>query len=157
GAAVIAKDNAGLTVTTPTAREIVMTRTFDAPRQLIFEAWTKPEHLQRWFGAPGWTLTVCEIDLRPGGIWRFVMRKASGKEMEIRGVYREIVPPERIVSTETAGCDVGHQEGNEILSTVSFAEQNRKTMLTHTLLYPSSEIRDAVMGTGMQTGVAASY
>ena len=94
------------TFTTPTDREIVTTRTFDAPRRLVWEAWTSPEHLPHWMtGPPGWTMPVCEIDLRPGGAWHFAWRNADGAEMAMRGVYREVVPPERLVSTESWGGD----------------------------------------------------
>jgi uncharacterized protein YndB with AHSA1/START domain len=86
------------TFTTPSDREIVMTRVFDAPRALVFDAYTNPEHLPHWFGPRGWTLPVCEIDLRPGGPWRFVLRGPDGTEMGMRGVYQEIAPPERLVS-----------------------------------------------------------
>jgi len=95
-----AKNSAALTVTTPTEREIVMTRVFDAPRRLVFEAYTNPEHLPHWMlGPKGWTMPVCEIDLRPGGAWHFVWRRSDGTEMEMRGVNREVTPPERLVST----------------------------------------------------------
>ena len=83
-----------LKVTTPSDREIVMTRVFDAPRRLVFEAWTNPEHLPHWMlGPQGWTMPVCEIDLRPGGAWHFVWRRSDGTEMGMHGVYQEIVPP----------------------------------------------------------------
>ena len=95
------KNTGTLQVTTPTDREIVMTRVFDAPRHLVFDALTKPELLARWYGPRGWTLVVCEIDLRVGGAWRFVPRRPDGKEIGQRGVYREIVRPERIVHTES--------------------------------------------------------
>ena len=91
-----------LKVTTPTDREIAMTRVFDAPRNLVFEAYTKPELVKRWLGVhAGWSLAVCEIDLRVGGAYRYVWRGPDGTEMGMGGVYREIVPPERIVATET--------------------------------------------------------
>src|SRR6267143_2888304 len=91
-----------LKITTPSDREIAMTRVFDAPRNLVFDAWTKPELLKRWLGVrAGWSLAVCEIDLRVGGAYRYVWRKDSnGTEMGMRGVYREIVRPDRLVSTE---------------------------------------------------------
>ncbi len=96
-----AKNNITLTVTTPTDREIVITRAFDAPRRLVFEAYTDPKHLPHWMlGPPGWTMTVCEIDLRPGGAWHFAWSHSNGTQMEMRGVYREVKPPERLVSTE---------------------------------------------------------
>lgn len=93
------RDNtrAPLTLTTSSDREIVVTRVFDAPRRLVFDAWTNPEHLPHWMlGPSGWTMPVCEIDLRPGGAWRFVWRQADGTEMEMHGVYQEVVPPDRL-------------------------------------------------------------
>ena len=112
-------DTATLQVTTPTDREIVITRVFDAPRRLVFEAWTNPAHLQRWLlGPSGWTMPVCESDLRPGGAYRYVWRRENGTEMEIRGVHKEVAPPERLVSTELWG-------GNwpETLNTLTFTEK----------------------------------
>ena len=141
------------TFTTPTDREIVMTRVFDAPRRLVFEAWTNPEHLPHWMlGPEGWTMPVCEIDLRPGGAWRFVWRHADGNEMEMRGVYREIVPPERLVSTESWGGD-----WPETLNTLVLTEEDGKTTITSTVLYPSKEARDAALKTGMKEGVSLSF
>src|SRR4029077_5763186 len=98
----IAMKNTGtLEVTTPTESEIVLTRVFDAPRSLVFDAFTRPELLRRWFGPRGWSLVVCEVDLRVGGTWRFVLRGPDGKDMGMRGVYREIVAPDRSVHTES--------------------------------------------------------
>jgi uncharacterized protein YndB with AHSA1/START domain len=95
-----------LNVTTPTDREIVVTRVFNAPRNLVFDAWTNPQYLPHWMlGPDGWSMPVCEIDLRPGGSWHFVWRHASGQEMEMRGQYREVKPPERVVSSESWGPD----------------------------------------------------
>src|SRR5437879_13654195 len=91
------KNTGTLKVTTPTDREIVLTRVFDAPRRLVFDAFSKPELLKRWFGPRGWSLVVCEVDLRVGGGFRFVLRGHDGTEMAMRGVYREIVPPARPV------------------------------------------------------------
>jgi uncharacterized protein YndB with AHSA1/START domain len=110
-----------LKVTTPTDREIVMTRVFDAPRKIVFEALSKPELLQRWLlGPPGWSMVVCENDLKVGGVFRHVWRKVDGREMAMRGVYREVVPPERIVRTESFefGCDsqAGEQVGTLVLT-----------------------------------------
>ena len=144
---------AALTVTTPSEREIVMTRSFAAPRQLVWEAWTKPEHLPRWMlGPEGWTMPVCEIDLRPGGAWRFLWRRADGTEMEMRGEYHEIVAPERLVSTESWGGD-----WPETLNTLTLAEEDGKTTITQTVLYPSREARDAALKTGMKEGVSLSF
>ena len=90
--------------TTPSDREVVITRVVNAPRRLVFAAWTEPRHIQRWLlGPEGWTMPVCEIDLRPGGRWRYVYRKAGGTEMTLTGSVLEVVPPERLVSTESWG------------------------------------------------------
>jgi uncharacterized protein YndB with AHSA1/START domain len=146
---------ATLKVTTPTDREIVMTRVFDAPRRLVFDALTKPELLQRWFfGPPGWSLPVCEIDLRPGGAFRYVWRGPDGTEMGMGGIYREIVAPERIVATEK--FDQSWYPG-EAAGTIILFEQGGQTTLTQTVLYDSLEARDAVLKTPMEQGVAAGY
>ena len=147
-----AKTSPALTVTTPTEREIVMTRVFDAPRRLVFEAMTKPEHLVRWFGPHGWMLAVCQIDFRPGGAWRFVLRGPDGTEMGMRGVYQEITPPERFVSTESFDDYPG-----ESLNTLIFSEEDGKTTFTITVLYASAEVRDAVIRSGMERGAGESY
>ncbi len=149
--------NAGtLMVTTPSDREIAMTRVFDAPRSLVFDALTKPELLKRWlFGPDGWSLEVCEIDLRPGGEYRYVWRhEADGTEMGMGGVYREVVPPERIVATES--LDESWYPGDAV-GTMVLTEQGGKTTLTQTMLYESREARDAVLESPMESGVAASY
>jgi uncharacterized protein YndB with AHSA1/START domain len=148
-------DTGKLRVTTPTDREIVMTRVFDAPRNLVFDAHTKPELLKRWLHGPdGWLLTVCEIDLKVGGKYRYVWHHADGREMGMGGVYREIVSPERLVSTELFDED---WTGGEVLGTLTLMEHSGRTTLTQTLLYPSKEIRDNVLKSGMERGVAASY
>ena len=142
-----------LTVTTPTEREILMTRVFDAPRPLVFEAWTNPKYVAQWLlGPEGWTMPVCEIDLRPGGAWRFVWRKSDGKEMAMTGVYREVAPPERVVHTERWGA-----EWPETLNTLVLTEKDGKTTCSLTVLYPSKEARDAALKTGMEDGVAVSF
>jgi uncharacterized protein YndB with AHSA1/START domain len=140
-------------VTIPTDREIVVTRVFNAPRHLVFEAWTNPQYLPLWMlGPDGWTMPVCEMDLRPGGSWHFVWRHSNGQEMEMRGEYREVKPPERVVSSESWGPD-----WPETLNTVVFSEHAGKTTATVTLLYPSKEARDAALKTGMKQGMALSY
>ena len=97
------------TYSTPSDTEIVITRVVDAPRPIVFEAWTKPKHLQQWLlGPPGWTMPVCEIDLRPGGAWRYVWRKADGEEMTMGGIFREVVPPERS-SRRSGGAPSGRR------------------------------------------------
>src|SRR5260221_10214462 len=141
-----------LTVTTPTDREVVLTRVFDAPRHLVWDAFTKPELLKRWFGPRGWSLVVCEVDLKVGGGFRFVLRGPDGKEMGMRGVYREIVPPERSVHMESFDDYPGESQ-----VTAVFVEQGGKTTLTATVLYPSQEVCDIVIKSGMEHGAAESY
>ena len=146
------KNTGTLKVNTPTDREIVMTRVFDAPRRMVFDAFSKPELLKRWFGPWGWCLVVCDVDLRVGGSFRFVMRGPDGREMGMRGVYREIVAPERSVHMESFDDYPGESQ-----VTAVFAEQRGKTTLTATVLYPSKEVRDAVIKSGMEHGAAESY
>ena len=142
-------------VTTPSDREIAMTRVFDAPRGLVFDAWTKPELLKRWLGVRGgWTFAVCEVDLRVGGAYRFVWRGPTGHEMGMGGIYREIVRPERLVATEK--FDEAWYEG-DALDTTTFVEQGGKTTAITTVRYASRAVRDSVLQTPMLTGVAESY
>jgi uncharacterized protein YndB with AHSA1/START domain len=142
-----------MTLTTPTDREIVLTRVVDAPRRLVFEAWTNPEYVPRWMlGPPGWTMPLCEIDLRPGGQWHFVWRRTDGTEMEMRGVYKEIAPPERLVSTESWGGP-----WPETVNTLMLSEEDGTTTITIRILYPSKEARDAALQTGMKDGMAQSF
>ena len=144
-----------LQVSTPSDREIAMTRVFKAPRHLVFDALTKPELVKRWLGVQnGWTLEVCEIDLRVGGTYRYLWRKEGGADMGMRGVYREIVRPERIVNTEV--FDQAWYPG-EAVGTAVLVEEDGRTTLTTTVLYNSRETRDAVLKTPMEKGVAASY
>ncbi len=144
-----------LTVTAEGEREIVMTRTFDAPRQLVFDAMTKPELLKRWlFGPDGWSVAVCESDLRVGGAFRYVWRHADGRDMGMGGVYRELAPPERVVRTELFDQD---WTGGETLATMVLVEHEGRTTVTTTVRYPSREVRDNVLKSGMERGVAASY
>jgi uncharacterized protein YndB with AHSA1/START domain len=145
--------NAGtLQVTTPTDRQIVLTRVFEAPRNLVFDAFTKPELLRRWFGPRGWSLEVCEVDLKVNGTFRFVLRGPDGTQMGMRGVYREIAPPGRSVHTEWFDDYPGESQVTTVL-----VEQEGKTTLTATVLYPSREVRDAVIKFGMEHGAAESY
>jgi uncharacterized protein YndB with AHSA1/START domain len=147
------KNTETLQITTPSDTEILMTRVFDAPRALIFDAWTNPRHLPHWMlGPEGWTMPVCEIDLRPGGEWRFVWRRSDGTEMAMRGVYREVAPPDRLVSTESWGGD-----WPDTLNTLILTEKDGKTTVANTALYPSKEARDAALKTGMKEGVVVSF
>ena len=141
------------TLTTPSDREVAMTRVFDAPRELVFEAWTSPAHVPHWLlGPEGWEMPICEIDLRPGGSWRYVWRKADGTEMEMDGDFNEVAPPERIVNTERWGGD-----WPETVNTVTFAKEDGRTTVTITVLYPSQEARDAAIDTGMVDGANESF
>jgi uncharacterized protein YndB with AHSA1/START domain len=145
-----------LTVTASGEREIVMTRSFNAPRNLVFEAFTKPELIRRWLlGPDGWTMPVCEVDLRVGGKYRYVWRKEKdGTEMGMGGVYREVVPNERIVNTEQ--FDQAWYPG-EAIGTLELKEEGGMTTVTQTVRYDSRETRDAVLKSPMESGVARSY
>lgn len=144
-----------LKVTLPTEREIRMTRVFNAPRDLVFEAHSKPELLKRWFGVmAGWSLAVCEIDLRVGGTYRYLWRGPDGAEMGMRGVYREVQAPERIVATEK--FDQSWYAG-DAESSITMVEQDGKTTVTLSVRYESKEVRDAVLQSPMEQGVSAGY
>ena len=147
---------AALQITTPSDREIAMTRVFNAPRHLVFDALTKPELVKKWLlGPPGWTMPVCQIDLRVGGQYRYVWRRESnGKEMGMGGVYREILPQERLVCTEL--FDEAWYTGESLITT-TLVEQSGRTTMTSTMRYVSQEARDGVLKSGMESGVAASY
>jgi uncharacterized protein YndB with AHSA1/START domain len=141
-----------LEITTPSPREIVMTRVFDAPRHLVYDAMTRPELVKRWFGPRGWSLVVCEIDFRIGGAWRYVLEGPDGRSMGMGGEYREIVPGERTVHTES----FDDYPGDSVVTTV-LTEHDGKTTLTGTVLYESQEVRDAVIESGMEHGAAETY
>jgi uncharacterized protein YndB with AHSA1/START domain len=141
-----------LTVTIPSAREVVLTRVFDAPRHLVFDALTRPELVKRWFGPHGWTLVVCEIDFRVGGAWRYVLEGPDDRSMGMGGEYREIVPGERTVHTEA----FDDYPGDSVV-TVVLTEHEGRTTLTGTVLYESQEVRDAVIASGMEHGAAETY
>jgi uncharacterized protein YndB with AHSA1/START domain len=143
-----------LKVSTRGDREIVMTRVFEAPAALVFDAFSRPELLTRWFGPRGWSLSVCEVDLQVGGDWRFVVRGPDGTEMGMHGSYREVQPPERSVHSEIFD---DYAEAGESVVTSTFAEQDGQTTLTAIVEYPSREVRDAVLATGMEHGAAESY
>jgi uncharacterized protein YndB with AHSA1/START domain len=143
-------------VTTPTEREIVLTKEFAAPRRLVFDAHTKPDLLKRWFGPHGWRLAVCEIDLRPGGAWYYLIRSTAGAEMTLRGTYLEIAAPERLVTTES-NVDCEARAEHEALATLLLVEHAGRTTLTNTVRFPTREIRDAVLASGTEHGVAQGY
>ena len=143
------------TVTTPSAHEITITRLFDAPRHLVFEALTKPEHVRRWWGrlGEGYSVPECEADLRPGGRWRYVNLTPRNELIVFYGVYREVTPPERLVFTEI----FERFPDQESVVTAVLTEEQGKTRLTVTGAYPSAEVRDAVLKSGMAKGAAISY
>ena len=136
-------------------RELVITRSFDAPRHLVFEAHTVPALMRRWFTGPdGWALTTCEIDLRPGGTYRYVWSHQDGRSMGMGGTFREVEPPALLVSVELFDED---WTGGETLNTATFEERDGRTMLTTTVLYASAAARDGAAASGMETGMEASY
>ena len=136
-------------------REIVITRSFDAPRRLVFEALTRPELLKQWLGVfGGWSLAVCEVDLRVGGAYRYEWHGPDGATMGMRGTFREISPPERIVNTEK--FDEAWYPG-EAVGTAVLTEKDGRTMLTTTVRYESRQIRDGVLASPMEQGMAAGY
>lgn len=146
-------DAAKLTVTTPNELEIAITRTFDAPREVVFEAHGEPELLRRWMlGPAGWEMTECAMERKANGSWRWAWRHADGRHMSIHGVIREWTPPVRFVSTQ-----VMEDMKCETLVTHEFSERDGKTTLTMTTRYPSRQARDAALKSGMEHGAALSY
>jgi uncharacterized protein YndB with AHSA1/START domain len=143
-----------LEVTTPSAREIVMTRVFAAPRDLVFDAFTKPEVIRRWLlGPDGWSMPVCDVDLRVGGTLRYEWRNdADGRQFGTGGVYREIARPARVVHAERMDGAPG-----EALVETAFTERDGATTVTMTILYESREIRDMALESGMAGGVGMSF
>jgi uncharacterized protein YndB with AHSA1/START domain len=143
------------TVTLPTDEQILITREFDAPRHLVYEAFTTPELVRRWWHAKRGAMTLCEIDLRVGGEWRYVMVADGGFEVGFHGVYREIVPNERIVSTETyEGLPEGvSEEDGTTVNTATFTEVDGRTTVTILVQAPSRVTRDAIVDSGMEAGL----
>lgn len=145
------KKSEGATLSMPSDTEIVITRSFNAPRALVYEVWTNPKHAMRWMSGPdGWTMSVCEADLRPGGLSRFVWESVDGESMEMTGEYLEVVPPERFVSLKSWGGDLPATK-----ITHEFTEEAGRTTVTMTMVYPNKEARDAAlqgMGDGMEIG-----
>jgi len=144
-----------LTLTLPSDREIAMTREFDAPRDMVYEALTKPEIMKRWFGAvAGWTLAVCQVDFRPGGKYRYLWRGPGGEEMGMSGTMVEVAPPERLVATER--YDQAWYPGGAV-STITLFEKGGRTTLTLTVKYDTRDARDAVLKSPATSGVEAGY
>jgi uncharacterized protein YndB with AHSA1/START domain len=150
-----AANSESFTLTTPSDREIRLTRLFDAPRDLVFEAMSKPEHITQWWGriGEGYSVPVCEVDLRPGGKWRYVNQTPNGQLATFYGVYREVAPPERVVFTEI----FEPFPDAESVCTVVLTAENGKTRFSLTALYPSRDVRDMVLKSGMEKGAAISY
>lgn len=142
-------------ITPHDARTIRITRSFKAPRALVFDAMSKPELMKHWFhGAPGWTLTTCEMDLRPGGTYRWVWTGPDGHVMGMGGVIREVSPPDRLVLTEK--FDEPWYPG-EAVNTMTFTEADGRTLMTLTVAYVSEEARDAVLAIPMESDMEVNY
>jgi uncharacterized protein YndB with AHSA1/START domain len=150
---------APLTVTTPNDTDVVVVRSFDAPRSLVFDAHTKPELVKRWLlGPPGWTMPTCEIDLRVGGKYRYGWAHPEREGFEIVGEFREIARPARIVHTEEFRPGGQKMPGADpAVDTTVFTESAGKTTMTVTMRFPSKEARDGAVATGMTGGMEQSY
>jgi uncharacterized protein YndB with AHSA1/START domain len=140
------------TVTLPTDEQILITREFDAPKHLVYKAWTTPELIKRWWSGHHGEVTSVEIDLRVGGQWRYVMVAGGGFEMAFHGQYREVVPNERIVSTEVFEAMPVDEEGAPV-NTVTFTEVDGRTVLTLLVQCASKELRDTIINSGMEAGM----
>jgi uncharacterized protein YndB with AHSA1/START domain len=148
----VAKTSA-TTFTQPSDREIVMARIFDAPRELVFAAYTDPQHIPHWWGPRNMTTIVDRMDVRPGGVWRYIHKGPDGAEFGFNGEYREIVPPERLVST----FEFEGMPGHIVVDTAVFEEQDGKTKVTVTSLFQSREDRDGMLESGMESGANESW
>jgi uncharacterized protein YndB with AHSA1/START domain len=146
------KNTGTLKVTLPSDREVRLTRVFDAPRSMVYDAMTRPELLKRWFGPHGFSLIVCEVDLRVGGRWRFVLEGPDGRTMGMGGIYIALTPPDGSIHTEAFDDFPGEARVTTVLT-----EEHGKTTLVATSLAPSKEIRDAVIASGMEHGAAETY
>ena len=140
-------------VSLPTDEQILITREFDAPKELVYEAWTTPEHVRRWWTAKRGEVTICEIDLREGGEWRYVMVTPDGMEVGFHGEYREIVPNERIVSTEVYE---GFPDA-EAVNTLTLAERDGRTTLEILVQHKTKEHRDGHINSGMEDGMQDAF
>jgi uncharacterized protein YndB with AHSA1/START domain len=149
----MASKNQTQIIANPTDREIVATRVFDAPPELVFKAFTDPELIVQWWGPKKYTISIDKMDLKPGGVWRFIHRDNDGHEYAFHGIYREIVPPKRLVST----FEFEGMPGHVSLETATFAEKDGKTTLTSTAVFQSVEDRDGMLQSGMEEGATESY
>lgn len=150
-----ARNDFSLSVTTPSDREIVLTRTFNAPRKLVWEAVTNPEHVRKWYGCSIMTIAECSIDLRVGGSYRYTMRAPDGVEHTMTGVYREIVAAERVVHTER--YETTDLVTPDALVTMTLTEQGGKTRLQTVVLHANKESRDGHLGAGMENGARETF
>jgi uncharacterized protein YndB with AHSA1/START domain len=145
-------------VTLPTEEEILITREFAAPKHLVYRAWTTPELVRRWWASELGEVTIADIDLRVGGRWRYVMVTEEGMEVAFHGEYREIVPNERIVSTEVFEAPgAPDDDANAPLNVVTFTEANDGTVLTLLVRCPNKEVRDMIVSSGMETGMQKAW
>lgn len=146
------KKSEGAAFSLPSDTEIVVTRSFDAPRALVYETWTNTKHIPRWMTGPeGWKMTVCEVDLRPGGLSRFAWESPDGQSMEMIGEYVDVVPLERVVKTQGMG------DGSKATTTFEFAEDGGRTTVTVTLGYPTKAARDAALQSGLIDGMESGF
>ena len=149
----VEKTSAATTFATPSDREISMTRVFDAPRELVYQAHTDPKHIAQWWGPRGQTTTVETMDVRPGGAWRFVQHDPEGNEYAFRGEFREVVPPERLVFT----FEYEGMPGHILRQTITFDEHDGKTTVSSTALFDSVADRDGMLESGMESGATESW
>ncbi len=149
----VTHNSSTLNVSLPSEREITLTREFDAPRDLLFKAFTRPEYVAQWWGQKGSTLAVCDMDFRPGGAWRFVERAADGNEYGFRGQIREILPPERIVQT----FEFEGMPGHISVETMVLEDLGGRTRLTVTSVFDSVQDRDGMLQSGMEKGAGELY
>jgi uncharacterized protein YndB with AHSA1/START domain len=141
-------------VTLPKDEQILITREFNAPKDLVYKAYTEPELVKRWWSGQRGEITSCEIDLRVGGTWRYVMVATNGFEVAFHGEYRDLVPNERIVTTEVyEGLPEDQQPEEDVVNIVSFTEADGRTTLTLLVQTPSKEVRDAIINSGMEGGM----
>ena len=147
------RTDAATTITTPSDREISITRVFDAPRKHVFQAHTDPQHVPQWWGQRHSTTIVDVMDVRPGGAWRFVQRDPEGTEYGFRGEYREVVPPERLVYT----FEFEGMPGHILVETITFDEHDGKTTVSVTSVFDSVEDRDGMLESGMESGAIESW
>lgn len=144
--------NSTLTLSLPTDTEIVITRLLDAPRELVFEAWTRPEHIRRWWGPSCMTMIQCDMDVRVGGAYRFLSRMEDGSEHGFSGVYREVTPPERLVHTFVYDPYPDH----DAVITLMFEDRDGRTLMTETIVHKTREGRDGHYYSGMEVGMRES-